>query len=241
MRKALVGGFTDWVADVVCLADYLGLPKFSILGNSGGGGYVAVCAASIPERLLSAVIVSGGWRMDSRKAGQLLKGTYKMNWFVAKYAPFLLTPMLKMIGEAGDKPSQNPGPMEKTMAPPDVKAVGQGDRLQWLMKSLAEAVRLGAKGAAWDMRMYFRQWDFELEEITMPLNLFHGDLDRNFPIALVREMVAAIPSAHLTVYPGEAHLSTLVNHFEEIANCLLLDASRTEPLNSPPGGEEPLV
>lgn len=44
-------GFSDWPTDVTALVDVLGLDRFSILGNSGGGGYAAVCAAKIPERL----------------------------------------------------------------------------------------------------------------------------------------------------------------------------------------------
>jgi pimeloyl-ACP methyl ester carboxylesterase len=56
-------GFSDWSDDVVFLADALGLDKFSILGISGGCGYVAACAAKVPERLHSAVIVlaHGQW------------------------------------------------------------------------------------------------------------------------------------------------------------------------------------
>src|SRR4026207_954348 len=57
-------GFSDWPADVIVLADELGLDRFSVLGNSGGGGYAAVCAAKIPERLHTVVIVSGGWQMN---------------------------------------------------------------------------------------------------------------------------------------------------------------------------------
>ena len=54
-------GFSDWTKDVTFLADTLGLDKFSVLGVSSGGGYTAACAAKIPHRLHSAVIVSGAW------------------------------------------------------------------------------------------------------------------------------------------------------------------------------------
>jgi pimeloyl-ACP methyl ester carboxylesterase len=50
----------------------------------------------------------------------------------------------------------------------------------------------------------------------MPLKLFHGELDVNAPIALVRSMVAKLPGAHLVTYEDEAHFSTLCNHFDEI-------------------------
>ena len=51
--------FSDWAKDVIFLADYLGLEKFSVVGVSGGSGYAAVCAARIPERLSKLVIASG--------------------------------------------------------------------------------------------------------------------------------------------------------------------------------------
>src|SRR3990172_1314809 len=37
-------GFSHWPADVVALADALGLGKFGVFGVSGGGGYVSACA-----------------------------------------------------------------------------------------------------------------------------------------------------------------------------------------------------
>lgn len=44
-------GFSDWVKDIEALANGLELDKFSVWGVSAGGGYAAVCAAKIPERL----------------------------------------------------------------------------------------------------------------------------------------------------------------------------------------------
>ena len=42
-------GFSQWPNDVVALADALGLERFGVIGMSGGGGYVAACAAKIPR------------------------------------------------------------------------------------------------------------------------------------------------------------------------------------------------
>ena len=49
----------DWAKDVEELADALNLEQFSVVGVSGGGPYVAVCAWKLGERLISAGIVSG--------------------------------------------------------------------------------------------------------------------------------------------------------------------------------------
>jgi pimeloyl-ACP methyl ester carboxylesterase len=90
-----------------------------------------------------------------------------------------------------------------------------------------ECMRQGTKGPAWDMRMYVREFDFELNEIRMPITLFHGEQDVNAPLALVRRMVAELPSASLTTYENDAHFSTLCNHLDEFALAL---AGDREPL-----------
>lgn len=48
----------DWPEDVIELANALELDHFAILGVSGGGPYVAICALKIPQRLGTVGIVS---------------------------------------------------------------------------------------------------------------------------------------------------------------------------------------
>lgn len=85
---------------------------------------------------------------------------------------------------------------------------------------LREAIRRGTRGAVWDLGLYGRDFDFALSEIRPVLHLFHGGQDVNAPLPLVRKVMSLLPNAQLTIYPGEAHLSTLVNHFNAIAERL---------------------
>lgn len=68
--------------------------------------------------------------------------------------------------------------------------------------------------------MYVRGFDFELSEVRLTLHLFHGEQDSNAPLPLVRRIMSLLPNAHLIIYPDEAHLSTLVNNFNAIAERL---------------------
>ena len=45
---------TDRTADVIVLADALGIDRFAVLGFSGGTVYTAACALLIPDRLISS-------------------------------------------------------------------------------------------------------------------------------------------------------------------------------------------
>lgn len=217
--------FSDWVDDVVFLADTLKLGKFSVVGISGGSGYAAACASLIPERLSKVVIASGPWQIDK----DVVKAIgFPMNamWKTALSGPFLLPLVMKMmINFMTQEPKEN---SKKKDAPPndimpavDLAAISQPERMAVYLQALRETVKQGTKGAAWDIRMYVREWDFDPAEIQIPLVLFHGGLDRNVPLALVEETAKRLPDARLIKYPGDGHVSTYINHFDDIAQALL--------------------
>lgn len=215
-------GFTDWPKDVTALADALGLERFSVLGNSGGGPYVAVCAAKIPERLRAAVIVSGGWRMDSPEARAGLPFMNRLTLMLAKRMPWLLRLLLKSMGAvAQGNREQELAQMKKRMPPADYAAFAEPGRVEAFGQMMREALRQGTKGSAYEMGLYVREFGFGLDEIRIPLHLFHGEQDTNAPIAMVRSVVDRLPNARLITYPNEAHLSTLCNHVEEFAQVLI--------------------
>ncbi len=212
---------TDWPTDVNALADALGLDRFAVLGNSGGGPYAAVCAAKIPGRVRAAVIVSGGWRMDWPEARAGLPFPNRAMLLLARRAPYLLRLMLGMMGGiAQGEREKELAQLKKRVPPADFAAFAEPGRLEAFGQAMRECLRQGAKGAAWDLGLYVREFGFALDEVRVPLTLFHGEQDTNAPIAMVRRAVAQLPGARLVTYEGEAHLSTLCNHVDEIARAL---------------------
>ncbi len=89
--------FSSWPADVVQLADHLNLPRFAILGNSGGSAYAWACAAATPERISAAVIVSGAWRMDRTEVKTSLPLANRVFWVLAKRFPPGLRVLLRTM------------------------------------------------------------------------------------------------------------------------------------------------
>ena len=220
-------GFSDWPKDIVFLADALGLEKFSVLGISGGSGYAAVCAARIPEKLSKVVIASGPWRIDAEAVSSI---GFPMNlmWRVARNAPiflpFILRMMTKLIsGPPKDGSKQGSAPPNNILPPADHAVMAQPGKLAINQQVLSESLKGGSRGPVWDMRLYVREWDFDPAEIRNPLTLFHGGLDKNFPVTLVRRVANSLPHAQLITYPEDGHISTYVNHFDDIAEALLPD------------------
>lgn len=214
-------GFSHWPADVAALADELGIDRFAVIGMSGGGGYVAACAAKLPDRLRRAVIVSGGWPMTWLKTRQDLPLPNRITWFLASSAPVLLRPLLTTMKSGRMKDVEKElAQMAVRLPRADYEAFKAPGRVQAFAKSLAESMRHGTKGAAWDMRLYGREFDFSLHDVRAPITLFHGEEDTNVPIALARRGAAYLRGSRLVTYAHDAHLSTLCNHMDEIAEVL---------------------
>lgn len=212
-------GFSDWVNDIECLANALNLDKFSVLGMSGGSGYVAVCAAKMPERLYSAVIVSGAWRMD---LAEDLSPMSRMMFFFMKRAPILYQLWQSLLAQSlkGD-PEKVLARFKNQLPPADYTALAQPNCMESIRKTKTETLRQGTKGAAHDIQLYTREWDFNFEEIQMPLIWFHGEQDRNIPIGLIKQTTESLTSTQLITYPQEGHISLIMNQFEAITDSLM--------------------
>lgn len=55
----------------------------------------------------------------------------------------------------------------------------------------------------------------------MPLIWFHGDQDKNVPIALIKRVTASLPTIQFITCPQEGHISLIMNQFEVIAKVLI--------------------
>jgi pimeloyl-ACP methyl ester carboxylesterase len=210
-------GFSHWPADIVALADSLGLEKFGVFGVSGGGGYVSACARWIPERLTAAVIVSGAGCMDSPEARACLPVMNRLMWGLAARSARLIGLLLTLTIPKGQVDiAKVRHQMLRSMPPGEAIVFEKPGRLEAFIASGAESMRQGIQGIAWDTHLCARPWDFRLEEICFPVRLLHGEADQNVPIAVARKVAADIPGCQATFYPGEGHFSTAANHLDEV-------------------------
>ena len=214
-------GYSHWPADVVALADSLGLVKFGVFGVSGGSGYAAVCARFIPERLSAAVIASGAGSMDSPEARGSLPFMGRLTWGLAARSVRLIGLFLSLTKPQvqADVAKIRKG-LQRSMPPEEALIFDKPGRLEAFIASAAESMRQGMHGIAWDTHLCARPWDFRLEEIRFPVRLLHGEADRNVPVAIARQVAAAIPGCQATFYPGEGHFSTVINHLDEVFSAM---------------------
>ena len=74
-----------------------------------------------------------------------------------------------------------------------------------------------SEGAAWEAIMLVRPWGFPLEEIRIPVAIWHGEIDVNDPLQCGQYLRDKIPTAQATFFPGEGHFLILKRWGEILA------------------------
>ena len=206
----------DWPDNVIELADALQVDRFAVLGISGGGPYAAVCAFKIPERLTATAIVCG---MGPAEAPGARDGTAML--LSGKSA--LMRKLLLMLMAMGLRrnPDRFLSQMKDAMAEPDKLLLAQPEVVQTFIYSMREAFRSGTRGASWDAVLYKRHWGYQLQDISMQIHLWHGELDTQVPVSVGQYVANAVPKCRAKFLPDEGHLSLAHNHIEEILSILI--------------------
>ena len=211
-------GWPDLVTE---FADLLQLERFAVMGYSSGTKYVAACAWKIPQRLSAAAIVSGNCPYDLPGARASLGSQDRLLYLLADKFPWLLRLILgKIAGEARKDPA-SVLKLSSEVSEPDKAAIAQPDIQELSGNMVLGAFAQGTRGAALDWKLEARPWGFRLEDISMPVHVFHGEQDKIVPVEQGRIMAKALPNARATFYPGEGHISLMGNHYEELLGALV--------------------
>lgn len=159
--------------------------------------------------------------MDWPEAKAGLPVPNRIMLFLARRARPVLRLMLGMMGGiAQGEREKELAQLRQRVPAADYAAFAEPGRLEAFGRMMRECLRQGARGAAWDLGLYVREFGFGLNEVRVPITLFHGVQDTNAPPPMVQRAVAQLSNARLVTYPDEAHLSTLCNHMSEIARAL---------------------
>ncbi len=207
----------DWPNDVQQLADALSLERFAVIGVSGGGPYAAACAWKMADRLVGAGIISGlapvdlvwgelspGQRLTARLArhSRLRELVLRMLAWGAQWHPEMVICGMGLAASRDDR---------KILAQPEVK------RTQ--IDGLVEAFRGGAKGTVLELELFCHPWGFAIEEITMPVNLWHGEEDAIVPVHMGRYLSDHLPACKARFIPRAGHL-WIFEGYEEVFRVL---------------------
>ena len=85
---------------------------------------------------------------------------------------------------------------------------------------ILEGYRQGWQGPAQDDIIINNPWGFRLEDITVRIDIWQGEVDKNVPLCQGKYQDERIANSRLTVLPGQAHLY-LLTHWREVLSALV--------------------
>jgi pimeloyl-ACP methyl ester carboxylesterase len=211
---------SDWPRVVEQLIDHLEIGEFRMLAISGGAPYAYATAMTIPERVRAIAIVGGVIPFADLKDYKGLLPLYR--WMLAFYrnrpqllrqlvclarpflsirAPIRLRPLLlKML----------------LLRPCDAASLRDDAAFEAIFESQRRAWRGSVEGVLIDAQIYARPWGFAIEDVRVPVRLWHGIEDRAFAVRLAEEIANRFPNCKARFIQGEGHYSLPIRHMREI-------------------------
>lgn len=185
-------------ADAAALADALELDRFAVVGHSGGGPHALACAAQQPSRV-SGVVSLGGLAPFLPE---------ELDWF-ADMGPTSHAALLAALeGAEGKRRHEH----ENADAPIDFTA-RDWQALKgpwgWLGTVAAAGVASGVEALIDDDLAYVSPWGVDVQRISVPVLLVHGDDDHVVPARHSAWLAGQIPRAEHWRLPEESHISAL--------------------------------
>jgi pimeloyl-ACP methyl ester carboxylesterase len=192
----------SWGDDLAALAGQLGLDRFALAGESGGGAYTLAAALRVAGRVsVIALIAGAGAPADaSERADQ--QARIRLYGWLGRNAPALNVVPFTVMRWSLASPARRERSLHREMAAaPEAKHAD----LRIEFEAVADALRQGTRGAVQEVALSRPPWPFPLSEIRTPVHLWHGGRDTNGPIAIARRVARELPNATLHVSESSEH------------------------------------
>jgi pimeloyl-ACP methyl ester carboxylesterase len=188
----------DVAGDADRIADHLGVDRFAVLGESGGGPHALACAAVLGDRVPAVACVATIAPFDAEG----------LDWFEG------MAPSGAAEFEAAgrgrvalEEYAAAHGEVDPDMFVPADLAVLSGPYQEWFVAS-SQGV-LPSEGHLGDGLAFVGDWGFDPGAVGAPLLLVHGSDDRFVPVEHSRWLARRCGDSELRIEPGGGHLSVM--------------------------------
>ena len=216
---------TDWPRLVDRITDYLGIHDFRMLAISGGAPYAYATATAMPQRVRAIAIVGGAPPLAEISDSNGLLPLYR--WMLALYRTqprllrrlfYLARPVLSLRPPLRFRPVLL---KMLLMRPCDAESLRDAAAFEAIFESQRRAWRASAEGVVADARIYAQPWGFAIEDVRVPVRLWHGKEDRAFSVHLAEELANRLPNCHARFVDDAGHYSLPIRHMRDILKDLI--------------------
>jgi pimeloyl-ACP methyl ester carboxylesterase len=213
----------DWPPLLTALADHLEINRFRIFAISGGAPYAYASAWMMPERVEKVAVASGAPHIAELQDRGGLLGLYNRLLTLRESQPALLRTLFHLARPFASMklPIHIRPLLLKVLQPCDANVLRDSRSFEACFESARQAWRSSAAGVMADAEIYAEPWGFPLEEVRVPVQLWHGKKDRTFSFRLAEEIAARLPKSELHLVEGAGHYSLPIRYIHEILTGLL--------------------
>jgi pimeloyl-ACP methyl ester carboxylesterase len=205
-------------------ADALGLGRFAVTGVSGGGKYACACAWALPDRVTRVALVSSTCSFDLPGARATWDAEDRRLYRIADWAPWLVRLLLaKVAHDLRRDPAALFSIVERRVGAADTEVLALPRFREALNQCMGEAFRQGARGPAHDLTLEARPWGVPLERVEVPIEIWHGVVDRVVSPEQSRILARTVPHVTEHLVPCEGHFSLFAHHARDVMQSLLGD------------------
>lgn len=213
----------DTANDVAAIADDLRLERFGVWGHSGGGAPSLACAALLGSRVVGAVSLAGVAPYPAEGldwiagAGELNAADFRL--MLSDRAAWETKSQRDRDDMLSWSADQLRDGLASLLSEVD-RSTLTDDFVDFLLRQGREGLRPGDAGIRDDNLSTILPWGFELGQIRVPVQLWHGAEDRFVPIAHGRWVAARIPNVEVHLEPDQGHLSTYIRRVPDAQSWL---------------------
>ncbi len=107
------------------------------------------------------------------------------------------------------------------LRPCDAASLHDDAAFEAIFESQRRAWRGSVEGVLADARIYAEPWGFAIEDVGVPVRLWHGIEDRAFAVRLAEEIANRFPNCKARFIQDEGHYSLPIRHMREILQDLV--------------------
>ena len=215
----------DWPRVIERVLDHVGIGEFRALAISGGAPYAYALAATMPGRVRAIAIVGGAIPMAELEDARGLLPLYRWMLALNRSRPQLLRRLFCMARPIlALRPPVRLRPLLLKMLmlrPCDAESLRDAAAFEAIFESQRRAWRGSAEGVMADAQIYAHPWGFSLEDVHVPVRLWHGKQDRAFSVHLAEEVAKRLPDCNARFIDNAGHYSLPIRHMREILKDLI--------------------
>ena len=228
-ERAVGRSVADCVADIVAVADRVGIDRFYTMGWSGGGPHALGSAGLLAERVIAAATMASPAPRHAEGLDWLMgMGAENVEEFGAADAGE--EQLRAYLDQHASQLARATGPelhaaLGELLSEVDARVL-TGEFAEYLAGCARSALEHGIWGWFDDDLACVRDWGFDLGAISVPVAIWHGGEDRFVPYAHGRWLAEHVAGATSHLYPDHGHLSLAIGSYDAVlADLIAHDAA----------------